>query len=30
MKETQVIMNTPVYVSLTILETSKIVMYEFW
>ena len=30
MKETQILMNKPVYLALSILELSKIVMYEFW
>ena len=30
MKKTQVIMNKLVYLGITILEPSKIVMYEFW
>ena len=29
-KHTQIIMITPVYLSLATLEISKIVMYEFW
>ena len=30
MKKTQILMNKPVYVGLSMLELSKIVMYEFW
>ena len=30
MKETQIVMNKPVYLGLSILELSKILMYEFW
>ena len=30
MKETQILMNKPVYLALSILELSKIVMYECW
>ena len=30
MKKTQILMNKPVYLGLSILEISKIVMYEFW
>ena len=30
MKKTQMLMNKPVYLGLSILELSKIVMYEFW
>ena len=30
MKGTLIIMNKPVYLGLSILEISKIVMYEFW
>ena len=30
MRKTQIFMNKPVYLSLSILELSKIVMYEFW
>ena len=30
MKKTKVIMNKPVYLGLSILEISKILMYEFW
>ena len=31
MKKTQkILMNKPVYLGLSILELSKIVMYEFW
>ena len=30
MIKTQIIMNKPVYLSLSILELSKIVMFEFW
>ena len=30
MKNTEIIMNKPVYLGLSILELSKIVMYEFW
>ena len=29
-KKTQILMNKPVYLGLSILELSKIVMYEFW
>ena len=29
-RETQIIMNKPSYFGLSILEVSKIVMYEFW
>ena len=29
-KKTQVLMNKPVYLRLSILELSKILMYEFW
>ena len=29
-KKTQIVMNKPVYLDLSILELSKIVMYEFW
>ena len=30
MRKTQIFMNKPVYLGLSILEVSKIVMYEFW
>ena len=30
MKETQVLMNKPVYLGLSILELSKMLIYEFW
>ena len=30
MKGTLIIMNKPVYLGLSILEISKIVIYEFW
>ena len=30
MKKTQVLMNKPVYLGLSILELSKILIYEFW
>ena len=30
MRKTQILMNKPVYIGLSILEVSKIVMYEFW
>ena len=30
MRKTQSIMNKPVYLALSILELSKILMYEFW
>ena len=30
MKETKVKMNKPIYLELSILEISKILMYEFW
>ena len=30
MKKTEIIMNRPVYIGLSILELSKILMYEFW
>ena len=30
MKKTQIYINKPVYLGLSILELSKIVMYEFW
>ena len=29
-KKTQILMNKPVYLGLSILEISKILMYEFW
>ena len=29
-KKTEIIMNRPVYLGLSILELSKILMYEFW
>ena len=29
-ERTQIIMNAPVYFGLAILETNKIVMFEFW
>ena len=29
-KRTQILMNKPVYLYLSVLEISKIVMYEFW
>ena len=30
MKKTRVIMNKPVYLCMSILDISKILMYEFW
>ena len=30
MKKTQILMNKPVYLGLSILDISKTVMYEFW
>ena len=30
MKKTQIVMNKPVYLDLSILELSKMVMYKFW
>ena len=30
MKKTQILMNKPVYLGISILELSKILMYEFW
>ena len=30
MVKTQILMSKPVYLDLSILELSKIVMYEFW
>ena len=30
MKKTKVKMNKPIYLGLSILEVSKILMYEFW
>ena len=30
MKKTVILMNRPVYLGLSILEISKILMYEFW
>ena len=30
MKRTQILMNKPIYLGLSILEISKTVMYEFW
>ena len=30
MKKTQILMNKPVYIFLSILELRKIVMYDFW
>ena len=30
MRKIQILMNKPVYLGLSILETSKIAMYEFW
>ena len=30
MKKTQILVNKPVYLGLSILELSKILMYEFW
>ena len=30
MKKTQILMNKPVYLGLSILELSKILMHEFW
>ena len=30
MKKTQILMNTPVYLGFSILELSKILMYELW
>ena len=29
-KKTEILMNSPVYLGLLILELSKILMYEFW
>ena len=29
-KKTEILMNKPVYLGLSILELSKILMYEFW
>ena len=30
MKKTEILMNEPVYLGLSILELSKILMYKFW
>ena len=30
MRKTQILMNNPFYLGLSILDLSKIVMYEFW
>ena len=30
MKKTQIFMNKPVYLDISILDISEIVMYEFW
>ena len=30
MKKTEILMNKPVYLGLSILELSKALMYEFW
>ena len=30
MKKTQILMNKPIYLGLSILDISKTVMYEFW
>ena len=30
MRRTEILMNKPVYLVLSILELSKILMYEFW
>ena len=30
MKKTEILMNNPVYLGLSILELSEILMYEFW
>ena len=30
MEKTQILMNKPVYLGLSILQLSKILMYEFW
>ena len=30
MKKTQILMNKPIYLGLSILALSKILMYEFW
>ena len=30
MEKTQILMNKPVYLGLSMLELSKILMYEFW
>ena len=30
MKKTQILMNRPVYLGLSILELRKMLMYEFW
>ena len=30
MRKTQILMNKPIYLGLSILDLSKIVMYEFW
>ena len=30
MKKTEIVMNKPVYLGISILELSKILMYEFW
>ena len=30
MKKTQIFMNKPIYLGLSILELSQIAMYEFW
>ena len=29
-KQTEILMNKPVYLGLSILELTKILMYEFW
>ena len=30
MRKTQIVINNPVYLGLSMLELSKIVIYEFW
>ena len=30
MKKTEILMNKPIYLGLSIIELSKIVMHEFW
>ena len=30
MRKTQILLNKPVYLGLSILDMNKIVMYEFW